>query len=212
MIKGIVCIGRNGELGHRGKMPWGDMPLDGRNFRSLTEGHTIVMGRKTWDSMDRAVLPNRKTIVLTRDEDFYRALPKFGELRGAMYIGEVLSMHASSSEDFWIIGGAEMYELFERHIQEIHVTMVDADFVADVFLPKSIFDELQVGVVSKYRLVGCKYDMAYLEERVEGSDDFVLVTDKVVSPMVRLRKYPLEYRTYKLLTEAERRWALHERA
>ena len=70
MISIIVALGKNNEIGKGNALLW-HMPADMKYFRETTRGHTVVMGRKTFESMDRP-LPNRKNIVITRDKEYKR--------------------------------------------------------------------------------------------------------------------------------------------
>lgn len=121
VIKGIVCIGANGVMGKDGSMPWGDKPLDGKHFRSLTEGHTVVMGRKTFESMNAQPLPNRNNIVLTR------SIP--------VTVEDIVEMDKHNECDTWIIGGSQVFKAFLPYIEEFYVTTVGEVFEGDTFFP-----------------------------------------------------------------------------
>ena len=128
MIKGIVCIGANRVMGKDGHMPWGEKPLDGRHFRRLTEGHTVVMGRKTFESMGSRPLPNRQNIIMSRTGP------------GSLYCRDaksVVHLHDGGhfTGDVWIIGGAEVFEAFMPYIEEFYVTAVGEAFEGDTFFP-----------------------------------------------------------------------------
>lgn len=129
MIKGIVCIGANRVMGNKGTMPWGDKPLDGANFRRLTEGHTVVMGRKTFESMGRKRLPNRHNIIVSRDvhSNIY-----YSDIKG---IVELYKQGNHFEGDLWIIGGAQIYEAFLPYIEEFYVTTVGEEFEGDTYFP-----------------------------------------------------------------------------
>jgi len=138
MIKAIVCIGANGVMGKDGAMPWGDMPLDGNHFRSLTEGHIVVMGRKTLESMDYKPLPNRMNIVLSRRINVgQRPLDMKNPLYSAFSVDEVLDVYDRTKPgvDLWVIGGSEVYKAFLPYIEEFYVTTVGEHFEGDTFFP-----------------------------------------------------------------------------
>lgn len=160
MIKGIVCIGANGVMGKDGTMPWGDKPLDGTHFRRLTEGHTVVMGRKTFESMGSKPLPNRRNIVLNRSG----AVPSLltPELTGMRSVDEVLQ--STRGCIVWIIGGSEVFKAFMPYIEEFYITTVGEDFEGDTFFPDIHADyewegELLGGLeeVGNYRLLFRKF-------------------------------------------------------
>jgi dihydrofolate reductase len=120
-IKGIVCIGANGVMGKNGTMPWGDMPLDGAHFRRLTQGHTVVMGRKTFESMGSKPLPKRNNIVMSR------SIP--------VTVEDIVEMDRHTDTDTWIIGGSELYRQFLPYIEEFYVTTVGEAFEGDTYFP-----------------------------------------------------------------------------
>jgi Dihydrofolate reductase len=129
----IACVGKNNELGFQGDLIW-KIPEDMEMFRELTTGCTVVMGFKTWESLQQKFrpLPNRRNIVLTSkditsthsDVDFYHSKE------------EVLH-NIAGDEKVWIIGGAQIYKLFLPEVQVIHLTVVNDDYPeADVYFPK----------------------------------------------------------------------------
>jgi len=125
MISLIVCMGKNNEIGKSNDMPWGrDLPNDLAHFKKTTWGKTIVMGRKTYESIGRA-LPGRKNIVLTRDEAFERD----GVLTKT--IREVLSL----DEELFVIGGSEIYNQFLPYAKRLYITKIHETFEADTYFP-----------------------------------------------------------------------------
>lgn len=134
MIKGIVCIGANGVMGKDGSMPWGDKPLDGPHFKKLTEGHTVVMGRKTYESMGRKGLKNRITLLLTNDPK-YNVPPSTVNVLISSKEQVITSATNFPQKDMWVIGGAEIFKEFMPYIEEMYVTTVGDDFEGDTFFP-----------------------------------------------------------------------------
>lgn len=124
MIKIIAAIGKNNELGKDGRLLW-NLAADLKNFKNLTDGQTVAMGRKTFESLPPKFrpLPNRKNIVLTRDKTWshenVETVSDFSELK-----------------DAWIIGGGEIYKQFINIAAELHITHVDGDFEADTHFPE----------------------------------------------------------------------------
>lgn len=108
-------------------MPWGDKPLDGTHFRSLTEGHIVVMGRKTFESMGSKPLPNRTNVVLSN-----RIQP---EVITMNCMKQVLALEIDSPQDLWVIGGAKVFEAFLPYIDEMYVTTVGDEFEGDTYFP-----------------------------------------------------------------------------
>lgn len=133
MIKGIVAIDQRGGMGYKNSMPWGDKPLDGKHFKSLTEGHIVVMGRKTHKSMGSRPLPNRLNLVLTTSQ---HSPPQHDNVEWMHSVDEVLArVSQEPHRDVWIIGGRSIYDAFMPFIEEMYVTRVEAVFEADVFFP-----------------------------------------------------------------------------
>jgi dihydrofolate reductase len=115
----ILAAAENGVIGKAGAIPWhiGD---DLKRFKALTLGKTVVMGRKTWDSLPRKPLPGRRNIVLTQRQD-WRA-------DGA----EVMTMEqARGAGDVFVIGGAEIYRYFLPLADRIELTEVHRSFEGD---------------------------------------------------------------------------------
>jgi dihydrofolate reductase len=116
-------IGRNNQL-------LCHLPADIRRFKQLTTGHTVIMGRKTFDSLPNGALPNRKNIVLTRDMKF------IAENVDIIHsIEEVLEL-CKDQEQVFIIGGGEIYKLFMQYADILFITRIHHRFHADAFFPE----------------------------------------------------------------------------
>ncbi|MGY8947444.1 MAG: dihydrofolate reductase [Flavobacteriales bacterium] len=124
----IAAAAQNDALGKDNDLIW-HISEDLKRFKRLTTGHAIIMGRKTFESMPKA-LPNRTNIVLTKNENY--------KAEGAVVastIEEALVLAGEDNQPF-IIGGAQIYSLFMDHCNRIELTRVHHDFEADVFFPK----------------------------------------------------------------------------
>jgi dihydrofolate reductase len=124
----IAAASDNHALGKDNQLIW-HISDDLKRFKRLTSGHAIIMGRKTFESMPKA-LPNRKNIILTRNRS-YQALDAFV----AHTIEEALSLAADDPQPF-IIGGGEIYSLFLPLADTLELTRVHGHFEADAFFPK----------------------------------------------------------------------------
>jgi dihydrofolate reductase len=127
----IVAMAGNGVIGRGGKLPWhlGD---DLKRFKQLTIGHTIVMGRKTWESIGRP-LPGRRNVVISRQAGYRAAgADVVTNLETALKIAEA----AGESEAF-IIGGAEIYRLAKSCADRMYITLVEAIVEGDTFFPEA---------------------------------------------------------------------------
>ena len=123
----IAALGRNGVIGAGNGMPW-HIPADLKRFRALTTGHTVIMGRKTAESIGRP-LPGRENIVVTRNG----ALAAPG-CRIAGSLEEALAA-ASLPEPVFCIGGGELYRQALPLADEAYLTEIDAAFEGDTFFP-----------------------------------------------------------------------------
>ena len=107
---------------------------DMRRFTRLTKGHPVIMGRRTWDSIDPKFrpLPERTNIVVTRElnAEFERAHASHS-VCAALQLAE----HFPGSEEIFVIGGAQVYEKSLRHADRLYVTRVGADLPGDTFFP-----------------------------------------------------------------------------
>ncbi len=125
----VVAVSENGVIGRGGGLPWhlGD---DLRRFKQLTMGHTLVMGRRTWESIGRP-LPGRRMIVVTRQAD-YRA----DGIETAAGIDAALRLAEAAGEDeVFIVGGAEVYATALPLATRLHLTRVHADVDGDTRFP-----------------------------------------------------------------------------
>jgi len=124
----IVAMARNRVIGANNKIPW-HLPNELRLFKSLTMGHHIVMGRRTYESIDR-LLPGRTTVIVTRQRDY--GVP------GAIVahsIEDALDACKGDSEIF-VIGGADLFRETLPMADRLHLTVVDAEPDGDTFMPE----------------------------------------------------------------------------
>jgi dihydrofolate reductase len=120
----MSCVGliwaqsASGVIGRAGEIPW-RLPEDMSRFKDLTIGHTVVMGRRTWESLPARVrpLPGRRNVVLTRQADYMA--------EGAVVVTSLED--ALKDRDIWVIGGAEIYALALPRATRCEVTEVDVD-------------------------------------------------------------------------------------
>lgn len=126
----IWAQAHGGVIGKDGVMPW-HLPEDLAHFKRVTQGHPVIMGRKTWDSIPPRFrpLPGRTNIVVTRRPDW----SQIGALR-ASSLREALQQ-CEDSEQVWVIGGAQIYAQAMPLADEVVVTEIDAEFNGDAFAP-----------------------------------------------------------------------------
>ena len=127
MISVIVAYGKDRVIGKDNKMPW-HLPADLRYFKETTLNKTVVMGRKTFESIGKA-LPGRKNVVITSQEDF-----KASGCEVISSFEEALKL--DKQEDIFIIGGATIYEQAIDHADLLYITYIDEEFEGDAFFPE----------------------------------------------------------------------------
>ena len=132
----IVAMDEEGAIGKNDALPW-RLKSDMERFRILTEGdgfNSVIMGRKTWDSLPETFrpLPDRVNIVMSRDTEWSDE----GAIN-ALYVGRAIEIaFAEGSEECWIIGGSQIYKIFLDRVDEIHLTEVHTTGSGDVKFPE----------------------------------------------------------------------------
>ncbi|WNF36376.1 dihydrofolate reductase [Bacillaceae bacterium IKA-2] len=140
MISLIVAMAENNVIGFENKMPW-HLPADLAHFKKTTTGHTIVMGRKTFQSIGRP-LPNRTNLILTRDLSF--------RAEGCLVIHDIKEvLEKAKKEDLFVIGGAEIYQQFLPYAEKIYSTQILESFHGDTFFPQ-LTEEWKMVATEKY--------------------------------------------------------------
>ncbi|HBB48199.1 MAG TPA: diacylglycerol kinase [Flavobacteriaceae bacterium] len=129
MITMIAAIGANHELGKNNNLVW-HLPNDFKRFKTLTSGHCIIMGRKTFESFPK-LLPNRKHIVITRNPDYQ--VPE--EVIVVQTMDEAIA-HCQNDPQPFIIGGGEIYRLGMEYAECLELTHIEGSFDCDTFFPE----------------------------------------------------------------------------
>ncbi len=127
MISIIVAASANNVIGAQGDLPW-RLSDDLKRFKTVTMGKPIIMGRKTWESIGRA-LPGRRNIVITRQQGFA------AEGCDVVQSTDEAIAVAGDVGEIMVIGGSEVYELFLPMAQRLYLTRVHADVNGDAFFP-----------------------------------------------------------------------------
>lgn len=125
----VVAMGLKNEIGADNKLLW-HLPTDLKNFKEITTDHPIIMGRKTFESIGKA-LPNRTNIVVSRKKDWFE--------EGILIVGsikEAIKFAKKIDEEIFIIGGGNIYGQTLDFTDKLEVTLVKAELEADVFFPK----------------------------------------------------------------------------
>ena len=122
----------NNAIGRGGTLPW-HFSEDLKNFKKLTTGHTIIMGRKTWDSLPIKPLPDRRNIVISRSPQ--------NDIESYISIKECIDSLESDKgiSDVYIIGGMSIYKFFYEHANTLHITFINKNYPdTDTFFPISL--------------------------------------------------------------------------
>lgn len=149
----IVAIAKNRAIGKDNKLLW-HIPNDLRRFKEITTGHTVIMGRKTHESIGKP-LPNRTNIIITRNNDY--------KADGCIICKSLedaikFSKERQESEAF-IIGGGEIYNQAINLADKLYLTLVEGDFEADTYFPdysdfkKIVFEKQEESEGYKYRFL-----------------------------------------------------------
>ena len=132
MTKKIVAIwaqDEKGVIGKEDRLPW-HLPAELQHFKETTLNHAILMGRVTFDGMGRRLLPKRQTLILTRNSDQV--------VDGALVfqdVKSVLAWYQGQDKNLYILGGKQIFQLFESYLDEIIVTQIHAQVEGDTYFP-----------------------------------------------------------------------------
>lgn len=138
----IVAMDRNRGIGKNNTLPW-RIPEDLKHFKEETTGKTVVMGRKTYESIGKP-LPNRVNIVVTRQHNWW----PFKDLRDDLYtaysLRNALQLASAAQQPIYIIGGAQIYEQALPVVDQLIITHVDGEFDCDAHFPEYNADSWQL--------------------------------------------------------------------
>jgi len=133
----IAAIARNGVIGDKGKVPW-NIPEDVERFKELTSGHSVIIGRKTFETCTQGALPGRRNIVLSKTKK---------ELDGVLVVDNLDKAFAlcKDEEKVFVIGGGEVYRQALDFSDKLFLTHVDKEVKGDTYFPefnKSAWDQI----------------------------------------------------------------------
>lgn len=127
MIKIICAHDQNRVIGDKGKMPW-HFPEDLQHFKTITLNHPVIMGRKTYESIGKA-LPHRTNVILTHDRSY--------DAEGCITITSLEEIQKlAKDQDLFIIGGQTLFEQMLPYADELYLTEIKAEFDGDTFFPE----------------------------------------------------------------------------
>ena len=143
MLSIIVAKASNNVIGKNNSLIW-HLPEDLKRFKTLTTGHTIIMGRRTFESLGR-VLPNRKHVILCNDMEMDISDENIEILEDI----SMLDKYINSEEENFIIGGATIYRLLMPYANKMYITEIDQEFEGDVSFPEINKEEWNIVEVEK---------------------------------------------------------------
>ena len=161
----IVAIGKNNELGKNNKLLW-HLKEDMKFFKSTTTGKTVIMGRKTFESIGRP-LPNRENIVLSRSNIY------LGNDIKIMNSKEEVLEYIKNKDEVFIIGGEKIYRLFIDDVNEMLITEVEKYYDdADAFFPEFNKEDFDREIIKEVNDEEIKYShVKYLRKKLEVKNE-----------------------------------------
>lgn len=154
----IAALGKNRVIGNENRLIW-SIPSDMRRFREITSGKSVVMGRKTFESIGRP-LPKRKNIIITMDRD-YRA-------EGCIVAHSIEeSLKAAGDGEVMIIGGAQVYAEFLPMARKMYLTMIGKEFEGDAYFPEYDENEWKITHKEEHEENGFRYSFVDFERKRE---------------------------------------------
>lgn len=123
----IAAVGQNLELGYKNQLLC-HLPVDLKHFKTITSGHSVIMGDRTWESLPKKPLPNRRNIVVTLENVELPDCETVHSIEAAMEL-------VKDEDEAFVMGGATMYKLFLPYADKLYLTRIVSGFVADVFFP-----------------------------------------------------------------------------
>ncbi|MCL2873629.1 MAG: dihydrofolate reductase [Defluviitaleaceae bacterium] len=145
MLSLIAALADDYAIGKNGYMPW-NLQDDLKRFAEITKGKTIIMGRKTFESLP-GVLPQRKHVIISTSTDLKIDDEMVYVTRD---VDSILKKYANQDEEVFVIGGTKIYEAALPYCNKLYLTFVEGDFEADTFFPK--FDAAQFEIIERSEL------------------------------------------------------------
>lgn len=130
MLSIIVAKAKNNVIGKDNQLIW-NLPEDLKRFKEMTSGHTMIMGRKTFESLGR-VLPDRKHVVFSQNPDFQVNDENVEVVHSMLQIQQYIE----SEEEAFVIGGAMIYGLLMPHVTKMYITQINENFEGNIIFPK----------------------------------------------------------------------------
>ena len=155
IISIIAAMDKNRVIGKDNSLPW-KLPEDMKRFKKLTSNKPVIMGRKTFESIGKA-LPNRKNIIITRDKKY--------KAQGCIVVHSVdeALKAAKENEEAMVMGGAQIYKEFLPLANKMYLTFIDKNFEGNAYFPEYSKKEWKEVKREEHKGNGCKYAFVDLE-------------------------------------------------
>ena len=145
ILSHITAVSSNNVIGRNNQLPW-NIPEDLKFFQEKTKGHTLIMGRKTFESLGKP-LPHRVNIVVSKNKNFKNSINKksgqvfvFSDLDSAIGYAK----EKSKDPEIFIIGGGEIYRQSLSKVQKIYLTRIHQEYEGDAFYPEVPKDQFEL--------------------------------------------------------------------
>ncbi len=159
MLSLIVAKAENNVIGKDNKLLW-HLPEDLKRFKNLTTGHTIIMGRKTFESLGR-VLPNRKHVVFTQNPNF-----KVDDVNvKIVHSLQDIQEYVEDKNENFVIGGEKIYNLLMPYVSKMYITEIHKDFDGDTFFPNVDLESWKETSREKMNADDFDYDFVVYERK-----------------------------------------------
>ena len=155
----IAAVGKNGELGKNNDLIW-HIKEDMKFFKEKTINHHVLMGKNTFLSLP-SMLKDRTHIVLTTNKDV-----TYENVIVLHSLNEALKYISSIDDDVYVIGGAKIYEEFLPYVENIYLTEIDAESLADVYFPNFDKNNFNKEILATNEEKGIKYQMCVYRKKV----------------------------------------------
>lgn len=143
----IVAVGLNNVIGYKNKLPWNHIPIDMKHFKNVTINNTVIMGRKTYESIGKK-LPERNNIIITRQKNFTID----SGCSVVSNINESLEVAKQYNKKVFIIGGSEIYKQTIHLSERIYLTRIWGIFKGDSYFPEINLNKWKIKHIKHYKI------------------------------------------------------------
>lgn len=141
MLSSIVIVAKNNVIGCENGLVF-NIKEDLKRFKEITSGKTVILGRKTFESLP-FVLPNRHHIILTHNEN-YKTKPSKEKIDIVTNIDDIIKEYAKSEQEVFVIGGGAIYNKLMPYTKKLYITYVDKDAIGDTLFPEINENEFEL--------------------------------------------------------------------